>query len=438
MKIKQISNLWAKCADKDDISEIKEFLSYEDEYWKDNCRHTYKKSFINSKTGFFPAGFIPLIKEHYDNVEISCFELFQGGTLNVTLPKGVKLWPHQLELLKTALLEKRGILESPTGSGKTLVIIQIISSILMNIKIPTLVLTAKKTMLYQLSQGFTQILQEKIGMVGDNHHEWERITVGMVQTIVNMDKKEIKEKNIGCIIVDEIHHGASVTYQKVLSSINATFRYGVSATPKKLEKNRKDYLKVCAWIGPIIKEMKYDDVKAHLAIPEVIMYDYPVDYLEEGSWEQAYRYGIVESKARNWLISEIARGEKGSVLIMVKRIEHGENLQELLPEAVFVQGKDCQETREEAKRGLGEGKIVIATTIFGEGVDIPALDMVINAAAGKAEVQTIQFGGRALRKAKGKIKGKIVDFWDEGNRHLSNHSYERYNLYKEHGWIKAE
>jgi superfamily II DNA or RNA helicase len=45
-----------------------------------------------------------------------------------------------------------------------------------------------------------------------------------------------------------------------------------------------------------------------------------------------------------------------------------------------------------------EVRCVIATTVWREGIDIPSLDCVINAAGGKSEIMTLQGVGRGLRK----------------------------------------
>jgi len=241
------------------------------------------------------------------------------------------------------------------------------------------------------------------------------------------------------LLVHNCHHGIGKTYQKVLSGINAEFRLGFSATPKDFEDPDGEYLKVIGVLGPIIKAVEYEEVKDILAIPKVRMIKYPWDgEYADLKWRQAYRYGIEENPKRNLAIAQVAKELDGSILIMVRTVRHGEILSSSIS-SYLVQGRDDNERRERVKSLLKKRtrkNVVISTPVFGEGVDIPALDTLINAGAGKSRIQTIQWAGRALRKTEGKEEGIIVDFWDEGNRYLRQHSFQRYDVYKKLGWVK--
>lgn len=92
--------------------------------------------------------------------------------------------------------------------------------------------------------------------------------------------------------------------------------------------------------------------------------------------------------------------------------------------------------RDAVKNGLKDGslKLAITSVIFVEGIDIPVLNTVINASAGRSSIQTVQRIGRALRKAKGKSGALLIDFYDKTIGSLERQSKARIDIYKSRGW----
>jgi len=109
-----------------------------------------------------------------------------------------------------------------------------------------------------------------------------------------------------------------------------------------------------------------------------------------------------------------------------------ESIAELIPRATYLNGDDPLELREKVKKEFIEKKIpcLIATAIFGEGIDIPSINTLINARFQKTEIQTTQGIGRALRKFPGKEKADVYDFLLTGQKHLQSHSVERIMTYR--------
>jgi superfamily II DNA or RNA helicase len=117
--------------------------------------------------------------------------------------------------------------------------------------------------------------------------------------------------------------------------------------------------------------------------------------------------------------------------VLVAQVKHGKNIAALLPEAVLLTGQDSSDFRTTTLDQLrsGEQKIVIATTLADEGLDIPALEVLILAGAGKSETRALQRIGRALRKTKEKKEATIIDFYDKA-RFLEVHSRRRFEIYE--------
>ena len=68
-------------------------------------------------------------------------------------------------------------------------------------------------------------------------------------------------------------------------------------------------------------------------------------------------------------------------------------------------------------------------TVFAEGVDIPEVEVVINAEGGRDAKATMQ-RMRNMTVAEGKNRALLIDFMDEFNPYLQKHSMERLKVYR--------
>jgi superfamily II DNA or RNA helicase len=78
-----------------------------------------------------------------------------------------------------------------------------------------------------------------------------------------------------------------------------------------------------------------------------------------------------------------------------------------------------------------EVKILIGTSLLGEGVDLPTTDALVYAKGEKAEVTLTQNMFRVATAVSGKKNAILVDFSDRHNKHLLRHSEERLRVYYE-------
>jgi superfamily II DNA or RNA helicase len=125
----------------------------------------------------------------------------------------------------------------------------------------------------------------------------------------------------------------------------------------------------------------------------------------------------------------------------VEQIEHGREIKEMAEDIFgetipFIQGVTEDDTRAEVKKALSEKdeKIVICTSVWREGVDLPSLDNVFLASPHKSSKMVLQGIGRGLRKSEGKDTVTIWDFLDP-YRYLAEHCVARIQMYVERGWM---
>ena len=440
-----------------ELSEIVDpHISYSAVYYRQGAwrktRHEYRKSTIISKTKeghAFYTGFIPKIEKICaDNGVPLVMYNTEGEPLKVelSLPEGMDFREFQSDLIKAALSKRRGVLVAPTGTGKTFLGLSLIYSI-KNIEGGVLWLCHTKDLMNQTAKEAAKFFgTENVGMIGDGICDSSKfLTVATRQSFRKIADELGTAYDV--VIVDEVHHLSTFSgeYAEILGQVWAPVRIGLTATTHT---DPQALLAMEAFIGPVVGKYTIDKGRkdGYMANPIIKVLktskNYNVSTIRK--YQDVYECGIVRNLERNRLIVNAVdeQNKKGkSCLIVVNKIAHGELLTNLLHhngnDAVFVCGSTDSESRTLTKQYLNEKnlKCVICTTVWKEGVNIPELDVVINAAGGKSEIVTLQSIGRGLRRTASKENLLIIDFFDPSHYYLISHFGERLCLYMEMGWM---
>jgi superfamily II DNA or RNA helicase len=380
-----------------------------------------------------PIGFIDFVKSvlsESDEIKdlrksIEEIEIDQIENLD-----GIELMDHQLGAICKALSKRRGIIKSPTGSGKT----EIFLATLNMLKEPSLVLFNRQ----QLAQQTAKRAKERgleVGLVQGSNLEECHITMATIQSIHKIENLK-KYKNL---ILDEVHNVASKQYQKVLKLSHWERVYGFSATPINPHKIDLKSAKIIANTGPIIYDADTKDLidKGVIAKPKIFMVPINMpDNIEELSYREVEVSGIVYNKYRNKMIAEIAKKHReDKVLILNKYVDQGKEIQKLL-NAPFIWHEIPVKDRLKAVEDFDNGKtdILIASRILDEGIDIKNFKVLIIASAGISFIKTIQRLGRGLRVTEDKKDIIVYDFIDNTSPKLLKHSRFRIKTYKMFGY----
>ena len=448
-KIKILDSVHCK-ADARIRKEIWKLLKYKSVFWKPGP-YAQKKvvkdaSFLDLRSGIFLTGFLPLAKKKIHNLKID------KSNQEIILPdrkpklKGITFRKDQLFMIKKCIRRQRGVILSATGSGKTIVLMGVISCY-KNKNI--LILIHTKSI-------FTQIIKEfrKYGfdfniINSDNKNIEPGINIAIKQSFVKIDPEEYCDLFDICF-VDEVHHvnNRKGQYGKIIQSMLAPMKIGFTAT---LPPDKKKALALQGLIGPTLGELSIEEAveKNILVRPRVTLL--PVPYQDNigdlRKYRDIYVQAIVESNLRNTVIInaiiERIKNDK-TCLIMIKDIKHGHNLLSIVynnwsdyaDNFTFIQGKTKAKTRDEVKAALEnrEIKCVIVTDIWREGVNIKNLNTVVLAMAGKSSLIVLQAIGRGTRTWKDKSEVEIIDFVDR-YKYLSTHFVERLTIYLKNKWL---
>jgi superfamily II DNA or RNA helicase len=249
------------------------------------------------------------------------------------------------------------------------------------------------------------------------------------------------------LIVDEIHDMMSKTPIDVYKKLKSTsVRIAISATPFKFgEKDKVQKHQVKGYFGPILKiKSSVNGVLTTAQLQERGILSssncnfYPINEpsIPYDIYLDAVTRGIAENFYFNDIVTRLAKKCKGRTLILVDRIAHGDILNKMIPNSLWVQGKDNADTRKEVIQQLQKSKkslIAIATQqIFNTGINV-FIHSLINAAGGQADHQIIQRMGRGLRTAKDKEELNYYDFVFNINPYLLEHSKKRIKILREQG-----
>jgi len=432
-----------------------------------------KRHLFNAKKCTFPSGLAPrvakLVKdsgvecdihwpEEPDTFRLKWDEGAKGRGRKKTETKMTAMRDYQEKCVEAALAGRRGIIEIATGGGKTLIAAHLIRQIAR----PTLFLVHTRDLMYQTISVFEKELGIPIGVAGDGKLDLQPVTVATLQTcaramdikidqspdddeILECDKTDLSSsaadlqeliKTVPVVFFDECHHlPADTAYSMAMEMEGATWRYGLSATPYRAD--RQDLLMEAA-LGPKLFSARASNLidLGYLVPPQIKFEPVPQQPIHHGKldYQDIYTSYVVENRKRNKLIAEKAQeicSQGKSVLILVSQVRHGEILSEMLSGAPLVQGADSAEERHEVFSALcrKEKKLVIATTLADEGLDVPSLDCVILASAGRSPTRALQRVGRALRKAPGKTSALVIDFMDNAP-YLREHAADRLEIFR--------
>lgn len=408
--------------------------------------------FMQKKTGRFLTGLLPEIELalNYFNIPYTinderkhldfAYQSIDKDFLKQWTPKGttpLELYDYQVDAVNQAIKHGRGIVKLPTGSGKTAVMIAILKALPPNT--PTLFLVNRKTL---VSQNYKEMIKwglDKVGRFNSDYHEPNLITCANVQSLHHLDRLLSKFR---VLITDEIHmmsNNSGIRAFKKL--IEASIRIGVSATPFKFgEKDLVQKYTVKGYFGPVftVKSAEGDKIttsalqnRGNLSGSKCLFYYIDAPQIPYDIWVDAVTNGIANNMHFHKIVAKLAGKLDGRTLIMVDRIAHGDELNNMIPGSLWVRGQDNEKTRDYVIDQLKQENnkvIAIATRqIFDTGVNF-FLHNFINATDASSEHGVIQLMGRGLRPASDKDVLNYYDFIFRINPYLEKHSNDRIKI----------
>lgn len=356
---------------------------------------------------------------------------------------------YQKQSIEFFLKKGYGIIEMPTGSGKSLIIYGIInnlniSNVLLIVPTIQLVKQMKKDMI-------------NYGENSNNISQFSGFSKKYIKNKIVITNRQYLLKHIDeitdidMIIVDEAHGlnpNSKITNQiKEWIKDKTKIRVGLTGSiPEDLETKYK----MIGLLGPIliseeIINLQERDILADIRISAIqFQHKYPAIYMPCRTWteEEFKTRHIAEYK---WLddidicnktMLKFAKQLKGNSLVLFDRIQHGNDLYDMLnyDKKYLIYGDTNLEYRENATKIMEneENVIILANCkCFGTGINIKNMNNILFTSGGKSLVKIIQGIGRGLRTHKNKEYLHLIDF-SHNTKYSLNHFEDRQKLYKKY------
>ena len=363
--------------------------------------------------------------------------------------ESVILRDYQINGATLALTEGKGLLEMSVGSGKTLTCAAMAKCLMPHGNV--IVIVPNIDLVIQTKFVFKQVGIDTgiwYGEAKDRRH----VTISTWQSLEG--HPELFSDVIG-FVLDEAHLGTGKTISTILNGpgANVPFRIGCTGTVPKEDIFRYQLL---ASIGPILFtlatwELQKRGILANALIHQIVLKDTKNPryrkYITEKrlndqgdevigfeDWNEQVNFLYSDQKRLQYIANEIQRVSlDGNTLVLVQFREMGKKLEELIPNAVSIDGRDKTEFRKEEydKFANTDGNILIATMgIASTGLDIPRIFHLFVLEPGKKFHKIIQALGRGVRKASDKDFIDMYDLYgDDG--FSKKHGKERYKHFKD-------
>ena len=444
--------------------------AYRNKMWDGKIR------LFSKQTGELPAGLIhhlvqfgrtrdylvePVSTEYglpYEKQDID-IRLLTSFLDSLGLPFSVR--DYQLDAIEKGLQRKRGILLSPTGSGKSLIIYALVTYFLRMLTNGTkkeagkvLIIVPTTSLVEQMYNDFANygMLVEnachRIYSGKDKDNIKGSIIISTWQSIYKLPKSWFQQ--FGMVIGDECHGFKSKSLMSIMNKCTeAGYRFGTTGT---LDGTQTHELVLQGLFGRTYKvtttrELQDNDTLAGLDIRRLVL-EYPEKVRKEFG-NQKYQDEIsfiISHVGRNKFIRNLTLDLKGNTLLLYNYVEkHGKPLFDMIQDKAddqrkvfFVSGGTATADRE-AIRGIVEKQddavIVASLGTFSTGINIRNLHNIIFASPSKSQIRVLQSIGRGLRKSDNGRMTMLYDIsddisWKSRKNYSLVHSLDRLKIYK--------
>jgi superfamily II DNA or RNA helicase len=341
------------------------------------------------------------------------------------------LRPYQNECLtavKSGLKKNNtALIQIPTGGGKTL-IFSIFALSLIERGQNVLVLVHRGELLSQTVEKFKMIggAQSDTGIIKSGSAEYNKLTVGMIQTVFKQINK-LDVNKFDTVIIDEAHHSMASTWRAVIEKFKSAGKkiLGVTATPFRTDKQE-------------LKEL-YDELVFKIDITDLMRLGYLASLKGLMVYVETDYSKLVAKKNKDTCESDftpasieaVLNNEKINGQIVDKWLEYGENRKTIFftisvehanalfnefkkknVSAVVITGKTPVKERNLIIEDFKSGKInvLINVDILTEGFDDPSVQCIALVRPTKSLSLYAQIIGRGLRISDGKTDCLVLDY----------------------------
>jgi superfamily II DNA or RNA helicase len=344
-------------------------------------------------------------------------------------------YDYQIRAATVGLQNKRRMLLSPTGSGKSF-IIYILTRYYLSLKHKrALIIVPTTSLVEQLSTDFMEYAQNDGAFSdkwmhkiysGKEKDPISPIVISTWQSIYKMPKSWFDQ--FGMVIGDEAHTFQAKSLTSIMEKLtDCPYRFGTTGT---LDGTLTHRLVLEGLFGQVYqvtttKALMDDDKLAKLNIKALVLKysDDECKFIKDKAYSEEIDFLCAHSK-RNNFIKNLALDQKGNTLVLFNRVEkHGKPLFKLIRDdadenrKIFYVSGETDVADRESIRAITEKEknaiIVASLGTFSTGINIKNLHNIIFASPSKSQIKVLQSIGRGLRKADDGSDCTLYDLCDD-------------------------
>ena len=321
---------------------------------------------------------------------------------------------------------KRGVksilIQAPTGSGKTCLTAHMLKTAASR-GMSSLFIVHRRELVKQSTTTFSNVgVRHGIianGFAGDPHQLIQIASIG------SLARRLDKIRTPKLVIFDECHHCAAAGWSKIHASFPQAFHIGLTATPERLDGTGLGKWFQLIINGPAVRDLINAGFLADykLFAPSSIntagVHTSMGDFVKSEISALIDKPTITGDAIKHY--RRLADGKRAVVFCV--SIEHSKHvvdqfLQAGIP-AAHVDGETPMEERDGRIRDFisGDIRVISNVELFGEGFDLPSLEVSILLRPTQSLGLYLQQIGRSLRPALGKKHAIILDHAGNCNRH---------------------
>ncbi|MGO9900113.1 MAG: DUF3427 domain-containing protein [Solirubrobacteraceae bacterium] len=351
----------------------------------------------------------------------------------------VRPYPHQQRMLDALMVERdrhdrhRNLVVAATGTGKTVVAALDYRELCERMGGLSLLFVAHREEILRQSLVTYRAVMRR-GDFGEIHGGGRsaagRHVFAMIQSLGEGRLAALTADSFDVVVVDEFHHAAAASYDRLLSHLQPRELLGLTATPERL-----DGRDVTEWFDHRIAV----ELRLWEAIDQGFLVPFQYFGVADGTdlRQLTWRRGGYAAEDLNKvftgnhlrvlkLLEAIRRivldpGQMRALGFCVSK-EHARYMAGKFTEAglasIALTGDDSAEARDKGLRDLQAGRLrcVFSVEVLGEGVDVPDVDVVLLLRPTASATLFTQQLGRGLRRARGKSSLTVLDLIGQQHR----------------------
>lgn len=314
----------------------------------------------------------------------------------------------------------RQLVALPTGSGKTICF----SELIRRGDGTALILAHRDELLQQAASKLSVVAPElalNVGFVQAGRNDVNApIVVASVQTLANAKRLAQLPPIFDRVIVDECHHGAADSYQRILRHVaQSKMIVGVTATPERADdkdlRNAFDTLSYARSLEEMIREGYLCDLRAL----RVTLDELDLKRVKKSGGDYAagaLGHAMEEAHAAEHVVAAYLQHAKGLRTVaffptVALSREAAEAFAAAGVKAAHLDGTTPTDERRTMLDDLSAGRVTVLCNcnVLSEGFDEPSLECVILASPTRSRIKYAQQVGRVTRLYPGKTEGLVID-----------------------------